>query len=102
MLVQRWEAVQAIFQGQTAPPHRKLLRVLRSKRPVFLSGERPSYHHVTLSGRQVTVPNAIILLATSRRNVAEVTSPQRFAFLKERIVLRCCGAVVPDEKTENN
>jgi hypothetical protein len=94
--------VQAIFRGQTAPPTSEVFAGVEDEETSILSSERPTDHHVTLSCRQVTVPNAVILLATGLRNVAEVTNPQGFAFLKESIVLRCYGAVIPDERTENN
>ena len=97
-----WEAVQAYFQGQTAPPHFGIFCGCENRKNRCIVQQRPSYLHVTLSRRQVTVPIAVILLAASIRCIVEVTRPRELAYLKERKVLRCYCAVDPDEKPRNN
>ena len=84
------------------PPHFGIFCRYENRKNWCIVQQRPSYLHVTLSRRQVTVPIAVILLAASIRCIVEVTRPRELAYLKERKVLRCYCTVDPDEKPRNN
>lgn len=101
-VVQRLGGCASIFSGSNRPPHFGIFCGYENRKNRCIVQQRPSYLHVTLSRRQVTVPIAVILLAASIRCIVEVTRPRELAYLKERKVLRCYCAVDPDEKPRNN
>ena len=72
----------SIFSKSNGPPLRNFLRVLRSKNPVFCPAKafQPPHNLIQTTSN---CSYAVILLATSLRNIAEVTRPQGFVFLKK-------------------